>query len=65
MLFAAVLGAVLLLPSCASPRRGSSTAARRMAGVKEAFNHAWTGYRQHAFPHDELHPVSDGYGDSR
>jgi mannosyl-oligosaccharide alpha-1,2-mannosidase len=36
-----------------------------MAGVKEAFNHAWTGYRQHAFPHDELHPVSGGYGDSR
>jgi Glycosyl hydrolase family 47. len=33
--------------------------------VKEAFQHAWDGYMKYAFPHDELHPVSNGYGDSR
>ncbi|KAJ5204753.1 CAZyme family GH47 [Penicillium cinerascens] len=33
--------------------------------VKEAFQHAWNGYMKYAFPHDELHPVSNGYGDSR
>lgn len=39
--------------------------ADRAAAVIEAFRHAWTGYSTYAFPHDELHPVSDGYGDSR
>lgn len=33
--------------------------------VKEAFQHAWNGYTKYAFPHDELRPVSNGYGDSR
>ena len=33
--------------------------------VEEAFQHAWDGYTKYAFPHDELHPVSNGYGDSR
>ena len=37
----------------------------RADAVREAFRHAWTGYRKHAFPHDELHAVSNGYGDSR
>jgi len=37
----------------------------RAAAVVEAFRHAWLGYKTYAFPHDELHPVSDGYGDSR
>ena len=37
----------------------------RANAVKEAFQHAWDGYYEYAFPHDELHPVSDGYGDSR
>ncbi|PLN80649.1 mannosyl-oligosaccharide alpha-1,2-mannosidase 1B [Aspergillus taichungensis] len=33
--------------------------------VREAFSHAWDGYRKYAFPHDELHPISNGHGDSR
>ncbi|KKK18024.1 mannosyl-oligosaccharide alpha-1,2-mannosidase precursor [Aspergillus rambellii] len=33
--------------------------------VKEAFSHAWDGYMKYAFPHDELLPLSNGYGDSR
>ncbi|KOS47904.1 hypothetical protein ACN38_g1160 [Penicillium nordicum] len=45
-------------------RRESENQAKADA-VKEAFQHAWNGYVEHAFPHDELHPVSNGYGDSR
>ncbi|KAF2092100.1 glycoside hydrolase family 47 protein [Saccharata proteae CBS 121410] len=37
----------------------------RADAVKEAFEFAWDGYYKYAFPHDELHPVSNGYGDSR
>ncbi|KAL4806532.1 mannosyl-oligosaccharide alpha-1,2-mannosidase 1B [Aspergillus unguis] len=33
--------------------------------VKEAFSHAWDGYYEYAFPNDELHPISNGYGNSR
>lgn len=38
---------------------------RKADAVKEAFQHAWDGYIEYAYPHDELHPVSNGYGDSR
>ncbi|KAL3472021.1 mannosyl-oligosaccharide alpha-1,2-mannosidase 1B [Aspergillus californicus] len=37
----------------------------RADNIKEAFSHAWDGYYKYAFPHDELHPISNGYGDSR
>jgi hypothetical protein len=37
--------------------------AERAAQVKEAFRHAYRGYEQHAFPHDELLPVSNGSTD--
>lgn len=42
-----------------------SDAQQKADAVKEAFQHAWDGYMKYAFPHDELHPVSNGYGDSR
>ncbi|KAJ5247084.1 Mannosyl-oligosaccharide alpha-1-2-mannosidase [Penicillium chermesinum] len=45
-----------------SARAGSQGKAN---AVKEAFQHAWDGYMKYAFPHDELHPVSNGHGDSR
>lgn len=45
--------------------RGQSTNQQKADAVKEAFQHAWDGYMKYAFPHDELHPVSNGYGDSR
>jgi mannosyl-oligosaccharide alpha-1,2-mannosidase len=38
---------------------------QRADAVKEAFTFAWDGYHKYAFPHDELHPVSNGYSDSR
>lgn len=31
----------------------------RAAQVKNAFLHAYHGYERHAFPHDELRPVSN------
>ena len=37
----------------------------RAAAVKEAFTHAWTGYKTYAFPNDELLPVSNTFGNSR
>ncbi|KAL3485520.1 glycoside hydrolase [Aspergillus germanicus] len=37
----------------------------RANAIKEAFSHAWDGYYEHAFPYDELHPISNGYGNSR
>jgi mannosyl-oligosaccharide alpha-1,2-mannosidase len=42
-----------------------SQSQQKANAVKEAFQHAWNGYMKYAFPHDELHPVSNGYGDSR
>lgn len=45
--------------------REQSTSQQKADAVKEAFQHAWNGYMKYAFPHDELHPVSNGYGDSR
>ncbi|KAJ5292033.1 CAZyme family GH47 [Penicillium angulare] len=43
----------------------ASSSQEKADAVKEAFQHAWDGYVKYAFPHDELHPVSNGYGDSR
>lgn len=33
--------------------------------VKDAFNFAWKGYMDHAFPHDSLQPVDNSYRDDR
>ncbi|CDS03956.1 hypothetical protein LRAMOSA06911 [Lichtheimia ramosa] len=33
--------------------------------IKNAFRHAWNGYNQYAFGHDELKPVTNGTNDSR
>ncbi|KAF7619586.1 hypothetical protein AFLA_001211 [Aspergillus flavus NRRL3357] len=62
----------LVTPSLAYPQfkfeqrvaRSNSSESRANA-VKEAFVHAWDGYMQYAYPHDELHPISNGVGDSR
>jgi mannosyl-oligosaccharide alpha-1,2-mannosidase len=37
----------------------------RADAVKEAFTFSWNGYKKYAFPHDELHPISNSYSDSR
>lgn len=33
--------------------------------VKNAFKHAWKGYSEFAFGHDELEPMTNGTTDSR
>lgn len=37
----------------------------RADAVKSAFQYAWDGYYLYAFPHDELHPITNNYSDSR
>ncbi|KAI1882501.1 hypothetical protein AGOR_G00251410 [Albula goreensis] len=37
--------------------------AQRQEAVKEAFRHAWKGYKEFAWGHDELKPVSKSYGE--
>jgi mannosyl-oligosaccharide alpha-1,2-mannosidase len=36
---------------------------QRRRAVKEAFEHAWSGYKEFAMPHDELSPVSKDFRD--
>ncbi|KAN0117545.1 glycoside hydrolase family 47 protein [Hyaloscypha variabilis] len=69
------LVALLALPSLALPhdkppdKRADNHQGmvdrERADAVKAAFVHAWTGYKKYAFPHDELHPVSNSFSDSR
>ena len=61
-----LVGSVAAYPHESKPvyRRDPDNQAKADA-VKEAFQHAWDGYSKYAFPHDELHPVSNSYGDSR
>lgn len=35
----------------------------RLEAVREAFRHAWKGYKDHAWGHDELKPISKSYGE--
>jgi mannosyl-oligosaccharide alpha-1,2-mannosidase len=37
----------------------------RQNAIKDAFLHAWDGYKQYAFGHDELKPISNTPSDSR
>ncbi|GFP52795.1 mannosyl-oligosaccharide alpha-1,2-mannosidase 1B [Trichoderma asperellum] len=59
----------LVAPALAYPRpiggkRGSPNPTRA-AAVKAAFQTSWNAYHQYAFPHDDLHPVSNTYDDER
>ena len=49
-----------------SGRKGASTGpsqAQRAERVKSMFVRAYSAYEQHAFPHDELLPLSNGHQD--
>ena len=35
----------------------------RLQAVLEAFRHAWKGYKEFAWGHDELKPVSKSFGE--
>lgn len=41
------------------------SASEKADQVKDAFKFAWDGYYEYAFPNDELHPVSNTFGNSR
>lgn len=35
----------------------------RMEAVRDAFRHAWKGYKDYAWGHDELKPISKSFGE--
>lgn len=37
--------------------------AMKLEAVREAFRHAWKGYKDFAWGHDELRPISKSYGE--
>lgn len=53
----AVAGHASALPS----KRASQ---QRANAVKATFQTAWDGYSKYAFPHDQLHPVDNGFDDN-
>lgn len=36
---------------------------RKQTAIRETFKHAWFGYKNYSFPHDELKPLSKDVGD--
>lgn len=71
-----VLGAVLCSLTSALPAGSQktgeakkycnpSTAKDRAQAVVDAFRFSWEGYYTHAFPNDELNPVTNGFSNSR
>lgn len=57
------LGAALPGQRVVRPRQSDEPA--RAAAVRDAFQFAWNGYSQYAFPNDELKPVSNTFSNSR
>jgi len=43
----------------------AKTHQERAGAVKDAFLYAWGGYMQHAFPHDQLLPLTNSFSDPR
>ena len=67
---AAALPAAFALPSHnvrdLGKRQGSSKAPNERAqAVIDTFRFSWDGYKKYAWGHDELHPVSNTFSDSR
>ncbi|KAJ5584230.1 uncharacterized protein N7459_004030 [Penicillium hispanicum] len=48
----------------AESRRDRKERVKRQHAVKEAFLHAWNGYKDHAWLRDEVSPKTGGYADS-
>lgn len=60
-----LVGRAVASPQSQPILRNGDKESFRANAVKDAFQHAWDGYMKYAFPHDELHPISNGHGDSR
>lgn len=41
----------------------STGTADRLEAVRDAFRHAWKGYKDYAWGHDELKPISKSFGE--
>uniref|UniRef100_A0A8C2K9Q9 alpha-1,2-Mannosidase n=1 Tax=Cyprinus carpio TaxID=7962 RepID=A0A8C2K9Q9_CYPCA len=56
---------ILSYPSLTEQWRGTSymKAVDRVEAVQEAFRHAWKGYKDFAWGHDELKPISKTHGE--
>jgi mannosyl-oligosaccharide alpha-1,2-mannosidase len=57
--------ALLLSSTAAANVIGNPPDNERANAIKEAFQFAWNGYFEHAFPNDELHPISNTFSNSR
>ncbi|MBE3048089.1 glycoside hydrolase family 47 protein [Candidatus Bathyarchaeota archaeon] len=55
----------LSLTALASVATAAVADAAKMNAVEEVFRRTWKGYREHAWGHDSLKPVSNGYTDDR
>lgn len=62
VVFLSVLSPAFALPYYDPPPLSNK---QRADAIIEAFRFSWDGYYTHAFPHDELHPVTNTYSDSR
>lgn len=61
----------LAAPACAHPKQTIKRAKavqpdlEKANAVKDVFQTAWKGYYENAFPHDNLHPISNTFDDDR
>ncbi|XP_068609158.1 endoplasmic reticulum mannosyl-oligosaccharide 1,2-alpha-mannosidase-like [Brachionichthys hirsutus] len=50
-------------PKPADPVPQAAGAVDRLEAVRDAFRHAWKGYKNHAWGHDEFKPISKSFGE--
>ncbi len=63
VLSTALAASVAALPAPRALRAQAGGAAPEAGRIREAFLHAWDGYAQYAWGHDELKPLSRGWRD--
>ena len=56
---------VLAAPALLQRQDNHTLNRQRADAVKQTFQIAWDGYYKYAFPNDELHPVSNSFGNPR
>lgn len=56
-------GVVVLASPPKTARQFTGPTNKRQEAVVRAFKHAWKGYKQFAWGHDHLKPISEGYND--
>ncbi|XP_072227720.1 endoplasmic reticulum mannosyl-oligosaccharide 1,2-alpha-mannosidase [Leuresthes tenuis] len=50
-------------PAAVVPLEVSTGTTDRLEAVRDAFRHAWKGYKDYAWGHDELKPISKSFGE--